>query len=57
MNRTTVDVAVDFSERVRLDQHKLRSNVRSHYDFVVCGSGPSSSVVARVERRYFCEHR
>jgi choline dehydrogenase len=46
MNQTTLDVAVDFTERVRLNQRKLRSNLKSHYDFIVCGSGSSGSVVA-----------
>jgi choline dehydrogenase len=39
--------AVDFVERVRENQRKLRSNLKSQYDFVVCGSGSSGSVVAR----------
>src|SRR6202047_1875151 len=39
--------AVDFAERVRTNQQKLRSGLRSHYDFIVCGSGSSGSVVAR----------
>src|SRR5258706_1920945 len=39
--------AVDFAERVGLNQRKLRSNLKSHYDFIVCGSGSSGSVVAR----------
>ena len=46
MNQTTLDVAVDFTERVPLNQRKLRSNLKSHYDFIVCGSGSSGSVVA-----------
>ena len=37
----------DFAERVRVNQTKLTSELRSHYDFIVCGSGPSGSVVAR----------
>jgi choline dehydrogenase len=39
--------AVDFVERVRVNQQKLRSSLKSHYDFIVCGSGSSGSVVAR----------
>src|SRR5216684_7561187 len=39
--------AVDFVERVRVNQRKLRSNLKSQYNFIVCGSGSSGSVVAR----------
>jgi choline dehydrogenase len=39
--------AVDSAERVRENQRKLRSNLKSQYDFIVCGSGSSGSVVAR----------
>jgi choline dehydrogenase len=38
--------AVDFAERVRVNQRKLRSRIKSQYDFIVCGSGSSGSVVA-----------
>jgi choline dehydrogenase len=38
---------VDFAERVRVNQRKLCSNLKSQYDFIVCGSGSSGSVVAR----------
>src|SRR5467141_4325473 len=39
--------AVDFVERVRVNQRKLSSGLKSQYDFIVCGSGSSGSVVAR----------
>ena len=39
--------AADFAERVRVNQAKLASELRPHYDFIVCGSGSSGSVVAR----------
>jgi choline dehydrogenase len=37
---------LDFLQRVRVNQWRLRSNLNSHYDFIVCGSGSSGSVVA-----------
>jgi choline dehydrogenase len=39
--------ADDFDERVRHNQAKLGSALQRQYDFVVCGSGSSGSVVAR----------
>jgi choline dehydrogenase len=39
--------AADFAKRVRVNQAKLTSELRPHYDFIVCGSGSSGSVVAR----------
>ena len=37
----------DFTERVRRNQERLRSALKPEYDFIVCGSGSSGSVVAR----------
>jgi hypothetical protein len=37
----------DFAERVRIDQSTLLSEMKSQYDFIICGSGSSGSVVAR----------
>src|SRR5260370_28024816 len=36
-----------FPERLRVNQAELISKLRPHYDFIVCGSGSSGSVVAR----------
>src|SRR5258708_21543874 len=36
-----------FIERVRASQDKLAADLKPHYDFSVCGSGSSGSVVAR----------
>src|SRR6185295_1346768 len=37
----------DFIERVRVNQQKLTAELNAHYDFIVCGSGSSGSVIAR----------
>jgi choline dehydrogenase len=37
----------DFIERVRVNQQKLTTKLKFHFDFIVCGSGSSGSVVAR----------
>ncbi len=39
--------ATEFIERVRINQRRLGSELKPHYDFIVCGSGSSGSVVAR----------
>jgi choline dehydrogenase len=39
--------AAEFAERVRRNQQQLGSQLRPAYDFIVCGSGSSGSVVAR----------
>jgi len=36
----------NFAERVHANQQKLRSNLKAQYDFIICGSGSSGSVVA-----------
>jgi choline dehydrogenase len=40
-------MAADFAERVRANQQRLTSELKPRYDFVICGSGSSGSVVAR----------
>jgi GMC oxidoreductase len=40
-------VTAEFAERVRNNQARLTSALKSQYDFIVCGSGSSGSVVAR----------
>src|SRR4030088_3054402 len=36
-----------FAERVHINQSRLLSEMKSQYDFIICGSGSSASVVAR----------
>jgi choline dehydrogenase len=37
----------NFVQQVRANQQKLAAELKPHYDFIVCGSGSSGSVVAR----------
>src|ERR1700674_3266061 len=37
----------DLAERGRVNQKKLASELKPSYDFIVCGSGSSGSVVSR----------
>ena len=49
--KTNPDEAIvhgaDFADRVHRIQRRLRAELKPQYDFVVCGSGSSGSVVAR----------
>src|SRR5499427_2530922 len=49
MSTDIADLTIEsekFAQRVLANQNKLRSELRPHYDFIVCGSGSSGSVVA-----------
>jgi hypothetical protein len=43
----TISRRADFAERVRHNQQRLGAELAPQYDFIVCGSGSSGSVVAR----------
>ena len=47
MELNTDPQSAEFAERVRNNQAELTAELKTHYDFVVCGSGSSGSVVAR----------
>lgn len=40
-------MADSLAARIRANQEKLTAELKSHYDFIVCGSGSSGSAVAR----------
>jgi choline dehydrogenase len=37
---------IDFIEPVRVNQERLAKELKPHYDFIVCRSGSSGSVVS-----------
>jgi choline dehydrogenase len=45
--RSSDGQSAEFIERSRVNQQKLTASLKSSYDFIVCGSGSSGSVVAR----------
>lgn len=46
-HQKAADADQDLAARIESNQKQLRSQLRSEYDFVVCGAGSSGSVVAR----------
>jgi hypothetical protein len=46
-NPTNEPEASEFEARVQATQRRLAAELQSSYDFIVCGSGSSGSVVAR----------
>lgn len=44
---TDEDLAAEFANRVNRNQQLLGAELKAQYDFIVCGSGSSGSVVAR----------
>jgi choline dehydrogenase len=47
MEKARMVNAADFAARVRANQESLLGDLQPSYDFIVCGSGSSGSVVAR----------
>jgi choline dehydrogenase len=45
--RSMTGITTEFLESARANQQRLCSNLKSRYDFIVCGSGSSGCVVAR----------
>jgi choline dehydrogenase len=46
-NSTNEPEAPEFEARVQATQHRRAAELQSSYDFIVCGSGSSGSVVTR----------
>ena len=46
-NPTNEPEALEFEARVQATQRRIGAELQSSYDFIVCGSGSSGSVVAR----------
>src|SRR5215467_9804428 len=46
-NSTNEPETLEFEARIQATQRRLAAELQSSYDFIVCGSGSSGSVVAR----------